>query len=135
MSAPTPTRLTGRALGEAVLAVVEVHPEVHYQPQVTCGTEACIAGWAMSLHLGIEPGENIDARRDGDLEGTWVDLYERYEGGAETVAIALLFGEGKQFDQSLRERFINEVFGVQGEREAIDGLRGMLDLMPETVTA
>jgi hypothetical protein len=121
----TQTRLTGRALGEAVLAVVTEQPELHNQSLVTCGSAACIAGWAIALHVGMEPGAELTGQRPD----AWFELCDRFGAGADDVAEALLFGE--DVDESTRLRFVEEVF-VADEETAITNLRAMLPEMPVT---
>jgi hypothetical protein len=36
------------------------HPDVHDQSTFSCGTTACVAGWAIALHRGARYGERMD---------------------------------------------------------------------------
>jgi hypothetical protein len=122
------TGLRGRPLAEAVLDVVEHQPSLHYQQDVTCGTQACIAGWAMALNRGYTPGDELDGKPLKD-DGTL----------SSEAAYQLLFGEDAHpdgdhpSDQYLD--FLERVFENPSESAAVGQLRGMLDRMPAGVTA
>jgi hypothetical protein len=144
MSAPTPTRLTGRALGEAIVEIVTAHPERHRQAVVvgqkldddygdTCGTQACIAGWACALHLGV-PVDDDEALVDTFSSTVrWDDRLEESAGSRDedVAAFKLLFGEDAYDDDEdvnpLFQRFTNRVFANMSEAGAIENLVAMLD--------
>jgi hypothetical protein len=142
MSAPTPTRPTGRALGEAIVEIVTAHPERHRQAVVVgqrfdgygeCGTSACIAGWACSLAIGL-PVDDPDAMYQQYMDfRTWDHRLEELTGTREEdhAAFKLLFGEdaldehGKGTD--LFARFYSLVFSNMDEPSALRNLIAMLD--------
>jgi hypothetical protein len=127
MTAPA-AGLTGKALGEAVLDVIESYPEKHDQGSVVfdwgeeCGTTACIAGWTIALHLGLGPDTLSDDKVTGALNTR--------RGTASVWATELLFGERISPDTGLLGgvwgEFYDRVYTAPAER-AIPAFRQMLN--------
>jgi hypothetical protein len=45
-----------------VATFLRANPAYHNQHQYYCGTNACVAGWAVALDMGLGAGEHIGAR-------------------------------------------------------------------------
>jgi hypothetical protein len=137
--------LRGKELGRAIVQVVTAHPERHKQAVVvghrydndadadSCGTAACIAGWACALHLGV-PVDDDEALVDTFSSTVrWDDRLEESAGSRDedVAAFKLLFGEDAYDDDEdvnpLFQRFTNRVFANMSEAGAIENLVAMLD--------
>jgi hypothetical protein len=123
--------LRGRPLVDAVLDVIQNHPDLHKQEVVIgirCNTTACIAGWAVSLALGSRPGDAL-----GDYDGC--GLYRVGPNrttvvGFDEEALQLIFDK-TSFDEyewdRLVCRFNDEVFENFDRDSAIANFREIAD--------
>jgi hypothetical protein len=121
------------ALAEQVLAHIEADPRRHAQdtygrrPHHSCGTAACIAGWAVILHERTEPiwvgtqTQSLDfVRLPYDLEQAIWGKPSRYNGGWPVgIAAASLLG----LDDETAERLFD---GNQPEATALSYLRQII---------
>jgi hypothetical protein len=124
----TQPALRGRALGEAVLDLVEAHPDLHDQTNSTCGTTACLAGWTVALHTGLQPGQDLsEGRNAAAFTAAWTGPRCLT---TDLRAVELLFGGHHVDDErglsDLGCQFDDEVWGNMSEPDAIAAYRRLV---------
>lgn len=104
----------GPKTAQAVLELVRLYPEMHYQgawfsrqsqPHTTCKTTLCVAGWAQWLHEGLVrddndiPGEDVETKATQYLGLNDFNANRLFYATAEDAIRALEFvARGEEID-------------------------------------
>ena len=125
---------------DQVRTFLREHPDVHTQQVFTCGTNGCVAGWAVALHEGVKPGDNLDkliyvprtdpdgeiedeARPDGEIEDEARELLGLTLGEAH----ALFFGTLGNADEEGDALLLIDAIIAREKHDLTDEQRALLD--------
>lgn len=131
--------ITGRDLAVKVIEQVTKHPETHVQSTWidSCGTTACIAGWAVALNR--QDGEDVfHTKQRIAAELRPVDALGRVISGESgsllnwSEAGAALFGFFHSGSREVDEVAADRIFMCMDETEAVRRLASRFDIeLPE----